>query len=504
MEPEGACEEAEEGGFVTITLGFRFPLGRYHATPWGRQVNEAVVEWPPSPWRILRAFYATWQWRLPELGESDVWLVLDALADAPTYGLPRHSEGHTRHYMPDFDHGPVVSKDKTLDPFAAVPRDQEVLVRWPGTLDGAGSETLAHLCASLPYLGRAESICDARVVPDAELPGGTEWIEPGGSGMLAEEPTRVLVPTTPLDRVALLSRTTQVRKKGRTSPPGSRWVPYQVPPADQPPPMPVVRRRKPPVVDAVVLRLEGKVLPGVRDAVQYGHVLRRAAMRHHGIPSANLSGRPPGDDGGEGRVDLSAPERRRQENHAHAHYLVVDADGDRLLDTAVVWAPNHGTGFTDQEVAALFAVNRLSTDLFRGFRSLRVAAVAAGRAEDIVPKQFCSTATSWQSVTPFLPYRHQKRRQSVEEFLSTEIKRELTTRGLPGAEIELLPGDWLSFHRSRSRHQPGGRAFGLRLCFETPLAVAQPLALGNLSHFGLGLFKVADLGDSRSRLQRHG
>ncbi len=38
-----------------IVLELRFPAGRFHATPWGRHVNEGAVEWPPSPWRLMRA-----------------------------------------------------------------------------------------------------------------------------------------------------------------------------------------------------------------------------------------------------------------------------------------------------------------------------------------------------------------------------------------------------------------------------------------------------------------
>ena len=40
---------------MPITIKLTFPGGRYHATPWGRHVNEGVPEWPPSPWRLLRA-----------------------------------------------------------------------------------------------------------------------------------------------------------------------------------------------------------------------------------------------------------------------------------------------------------------------------------------------------------------------------------------------------------------------------------------------------------------
>ena len=37
-----------------------FPLAAYTRRRWGRHVNEGAVEWPPSPWRLLRALIATW------------------------------------------------------------------------------------------------------------------------------------------------------------------------------------------------------------------------------------------------------------------------------------------------------------------------------------------------------------------------------------------------------------------------------------------------------------
>ena len=49
-----------------IGLSIRFPAGRFHATPWGRHVNEEAPEWPPSPWRLLRALVATWKQKLDE------------------------------------------------------------------------------------------------------------------------------------------------------------------------------------------------------------------------------------------------------------------------------------------------------------------------------------------------------------------------------------------------------------------------------------------------------
>ena len=85
-----------------VNLVFRFPGGRYHATPWGNHVNEGLVEWPPSPWRIVRALLATGfsklGWREPP---PEARSLVDALASAlPEYRLPDAVAGHTRHFMP--------------------------------------------------------------------------------------------------------------------------------------------------------------------------------------------------------------------------------------------------------------------------------------------------------------------------------------------------------------------------------------------------------------------
>ena len=87
-----------------FALSFRFLAGRYHATPWGRNVNEADVAWPPEPWRLLRALIAVY-WRK---GDRERWPeeylagLIDALAASrPVYSLPEGAiHAHTRHYMP--------------------------------------------------------------------------------------------------------------------------------------------------------------------------------------------------------------------------------------------------------------------------------------------------------------------------------------------------------------------------------------------------------------------
>ena len=68
-----------------IAISLRLIAGRYHATPWGRHVNEGAVEWPPSPWRILRALVATWKRTRPDLPQNHVEPILRALAEPPEF-----------------------------------------------------------------------------------------------------------------------------------------------------------------------------------------------------------------------------------------------------------------------------------------------------------------------------------------------------------------------------------------------------------------------------------
>src|SRR5437588_5734085 len=96
---------------MPVTLKLTFPAGRYHATPWGRHVNEGVPEWPPSPWRLLRALVATWQRKCPDLSEAAVSQVLRQLLPPPLFYLPPARVAHTRHYMPWEKKGPA---DRTL------------------------------------------------------------------------------------------------------------------------------------------------------------------------------------------------------------------------------------------------------------------------------------------------------------------------------------------------------------------------------------------------------
>ncbi|MBX6391153.1 MAG: type I-U CRISPR-associated protein Cas5/Cas6, partial [Frankia sp.] len=501
---------------MPTTAAIRFPLGRYHATPWGRHVNEAAVEWPPSPWRLLRALYSVWQNRAAHLDAGLVHAVLSDLATAPPHFLlPPAAPGHTRHYVPDGhrDSQGVQGRegtDKAFDAFLALetiptgsvgtgqpeaPHTAPLLVTWPVELPGPGRDALRELLAMLPYLGRADSVCEARLVeepgedgtPDPDHPdrvrrlAGMRPAVPltATAALTAAEPAvPLLAARTPLDITALTVRTQDLRAAGHLEPPGAYWVHYTVgaPAADRrhgagrPQGSRPSRTR---VVDAVRFTVAVPDRPSLYQAIAVTDRLRAAAQSwygrlHNGQASETLSGR-----------DRTSNDKLRGD-HQHAHYLALDAPGsrDRRICTLLVWAPNNGEGLDDDELAALQAITLLTpTGATPGIRPMRVTAVAAGPIDAVAP-ELCGTRTdptasptpsaTWESWTPYAPSHHPRRNRGWEEHISDDVRREATYRpGLPPVDrVEFIPhpgGSWLAFRRHRAGKQnlaAAPRAYG--------------------------------------------
>jgi CRISPR-associated protein Csb2 len=153
-----------------LTIELRFPTGRMHATPWGRHVNEGAVEWPPSPWRLLRGLIALWRRGLPdgeEISEESMGRLVEALTAPPSFSLPPASQGHTRHYMPTFKGNTT----KIFDSFVVLQPEAPVRFVWPGLeLQPSERELLARLLSAMSYFGRAESLVLARIGEPFEGP----------------------------------------------------------------------------------------------------------------------------------------------------------------------------------------------------------------------------------------------------------------------------------------------------------------------------------------------
>jgi CRISPR-associated protein Csb2 len=177
-----------------ISVEIRFLTGKYHATPWDKQVNEGVVEWPPSPWRILRALIFTWYHKAQgEIIESTIRNLVEKLSSPPSFSLPPVSLGHTRHYMPLYDVGKTA---KIFDAFAIVD-ERPLYITWPD-VDATEEErnALNLLLLRLGYMGRAESWVEARLIEDAQTQPNSLPLKDGELPQNGYESIRTLVCTS--------------------------------------------------------------------------------------------------------------------------------------------------------------------------------------------------------------------------------------------------------------------------------------------------------------------
>ena len=397
-----------------FALAFRFPAGRYHATPWGRNVNEADAAWPPEPWRLLRALIAAW-WRKGDRArwsEDDLARLIDTLAETlPEYSLPAGAiHAHTRHYMPTggLDKG----RPRTtlvFDAFVRLPEGSTLVAAWPRvTLTPEALAFAADLARAIGYLGRAESWTECEAL--------AEWNGAANCGPLVGspegDPVRLLAPHTPnaysaqrhrimddmkrqilaapgkplteravekqLDKTlrskgrqadtlperlvdALTLDTADYQDRGWSRPPAAREVVYGRAPEAAPGVVarPAGRRlartaRDLPTVARFLLA--GRPLPRIEDAVRIGELMRRAALAQFGWRRDEVKNHP---------IPLAPPEISGRDSdgkplknpsHQHAFWLPEDADGDGWIDHVSVFIAG---GINREVQAGLDRITRL-------------------------------------------------------------------------------------------------------------------------------------------------
>jgi CRISPR-associated protein Csb2 len=532
-----------------IAISLRFIAGRYHATPWGRHVNEGAPEWPPSPWRLLRSLVATWKRKLDDrLTQTQMEPILRAIIAPPSFVLPAASMGHTRHFMPWFKKGPG---DRTLvfDAFVALDRQAEVVALWDAaSLTPQQRDQLAMVLEHVGFLGRAEAWCEARLLTDQEagslhpncfpingqsLPEGYEVVRAlcahPDSAFACDKFTRETVKKKGSKTSTIASRTVQydpdwhlcaetlwLHEERWSDPPGSLWVQYArradcFKPAPRPSRLHRDRMGSP--IQFARYALDSAVLPLVTETLPVAEAARRMLMGIYGR-------RYPEPDGSKGRSETFSGKDAngmRLEGHRHACYLPADEDGDGRLDHLTIVASG---GFTRREVSALDCLGELkSREREQSGHPLRVLLLGMGSLQEYQPLPLRASAV-WISATPFLATRHPKHRGRkrdarelwadppafVEAVLREELQRLASIRqDWPpleqvrierwtdeGGHFKLGPGKRLrpiQFKRFRQKRGDDGGirpAGAFRLTF--PVPVRGPICLGHSSHFGMGLF----------------
>ena len=507
-----------------IHLEVRLRAGRYHATPWDHHVNEGVPEWPPSPWRILRALVAALRAGASGVDPTVGARAIGRLTAAPSFTLPPASVGHTRHYL---SKNTLARTDAAMvfDTFVAVAPGERVVVHWPCALEPGEREALDALARQVSYLGRAESWADLALLPEgAEMPA-PNCRPSDGAAQVGTVTVRVMCPDEGVTLGDLERTTSELQREGWSEPPGSRQVFYRrqrdaLTPSLKTPAPPAVKRgaARPTVAE---FALGGNALPRITDAVRVGDAFRDAVMSYwegqRGV-SPTFSGK---------RDD--AP---RTDPHRHAHFLPdargVSVRGARVTDRVthvVVWAPE---GFGDVEQQALRHVRYLrlpwraehlhgdvndtrkpeDVDLDVALNGFGVEADFEATAGDAQGSRLFGRSARWRSRTPFVLPRHMKPKREADRP-EAQLRRELSlrrTRTPEGEEVAFpevtaTPTEqaslgasgpalrWRDFRRWRpgETHQTGFGGF--ELVFAEP--VAGPIAVGYGAHYGLGQFEVA-------------
>ena len=520
------------------TIELRFPAGRYHATPWGRHVNEGAVEWPPSPWRILRGLIATWYLKTTreEVSEPMMRNLVGTLVDhLVTFQLPSASLGHTRHYMPVIE-GCNQKTTKVFDTFIHVAGP--LRMKWEVTLSPEQIRALSILCERLSYLGRAESLVEAQLLADdvsfatnahalpenEPVPAGYELLRvliPQSEATfqqwratLAPVPApaettpkakpkkttnKNTAPKLPVDLFeALHADTGDLQAAGWTLPPGSRLVDFvrREDCFELAPIRPQPRLRRPTVARFAVA---STVLPRITRAVSVAERVHQAlASRFKDGPAPTVfTGL--GSDG------------KPQTGHRHA-FILCESNGVRDAVTHVTIFARDGF-----DASARKALESLQRVWGHGGHDLQLVLLGFGEPETFLDSPILNggkPAKVWQSLTPFVPTRHLKTfrdgrpkldgdgwaigspehdlrrligeaQDAANHPLPLPMKIETQTRlVLNGRNLSALEFQTERQHGNGTR--AGQSPHGFKLTFVEP--VHGPLAFGYGAHFGLGLF----------------
>ncbi|MCW5889579.1 MAG: type I-U CRISPR-associated protein Cas5/Cas6 [bacterium] len=504
---------------MRVVLRQAFPLGRFHATPWRvNPYDDPHGEWPPSPWRLVRAVTARWYQWAREMGKdperpqhiADLEGLQAALCKS-TYAFhlpPSAGRGiPLRQYHPTtFGWNPAGRKKPgtrsygislVQDNYWCVPPDEPVW--WFIESDAWTDDLVAALSACverLTWFGRAETFTRVLVtLTEDSIPEPNCTLR--DDRMAGAIP--VLVPLPNATREDIERTTDDDKAKQRSVPPGAirRY-------ADRPPRPPVRERRRSPAhqenLHLVQLAIGWNVAPQARAVARLTSRLRGAVLREllrlkTGDPKATWS------------------RTSRDVRETIAHMVGKHADGtplsghrhteffawceDHAPTRLLVWRGSAALDADEQE-AIFRAASRDVSWAAPGMDAdeWKVRLIPLDRSVPPPPGFDERASLVWESVTPYVPPRHHLRggKERERETLAAQIRRELQQRGIPEdiAYEPIGPPCWVSVHlprRDASQRAFIGDRLGQRVRLTFPEPISGPLRLGHSSSFGLGLFR---------------
>jgi CRISPR-associated protein Csb2 len=503
---------------MTLVLRQSFPLGRFHATPWRvNPFDDPFGEWPPSPWRFVRAVVARWyQWSREASAAADLTQLDELVCALCTSSYSFHVPADASRGNPLRQYHPVefswVPKDKFIprmraygtslaqDNYWSIPRHSAIWwfldgERWTPEL----VQVLDRCLERLIYFGRAETF--AAVERTQEYP-------PQRNCELSERPRspismRVLAPQSTATRTDVERITDDPQLVKTTVPPGAK-VMY----ADLPMRLPAqeLRIAFPLRRDCRLMQLAigWNVPPEPRSVVRLTAHFRSAVLRE--LLSIKTQGRQNNWSTVPKAVRTAVADMFGKDadgeplsDHSHAEFLAWWQD--RLPTRLLIW--RSGRPFDADEQAAIFkaASRPLSwSAVSRDADDWKIRLIPLDEAVAAPPGFDGQSARTWESVTPYVPPRHHLRggKPRASESIAAQVRRECALRRMPAGEQvaveEIADATWVAVHVPRRTAAERAfigdrRGYWLRLTFTEP--VAGPIRFGHSSSLGLGFFRPA-------------
>ena len=512
---------------MQVVLRQMFPLGRFHANPWRAfPFEDPHGEWPPSPWRLLRAILSrSHQLERERDVQCEAWrgsLVGAFRSSTFSWCLPPFSwrGPGLRQYQPAAFEWDPPSRTKKVkgrrvnipgertyrstlvqDNFwvvgSAKPASGAGIVWWMVEGDAWAKEQLGLLDACLErmtYFGRAEAITEIQRVEklpsDKDINCVLEQLPSSGSAP-------VLVPMEDATLGQVQAITDDLSVANSTVPPGACWM-HAKRPAKPPAKLPRSRPRMRKPTRLVQFAIGTRVSPPRKSIVMLTQRFRGRVIREFlggSWPRANAAQREAARLLTGKEADGSPLQEHR---HPHASFGILFDQETGKAARLLVW---RSEPFTDEEQRAI--LNAAEQELPLSFARAGAKdpwTVRLVPLDRLVPPPagFGDQAHSrWETVTPYVPPRHvygRKGRIKPGESPEEQLRLDLSRQGYDVTDVmigvDVQSAEWTRVHGPRrNRDGPSNterRGYHALLTFDTP--VRGPISLGHSSHFGLGLF----------------
>jgi len=458
---------------------------QYQACAWGNHHSEGVIDWPPAPWRLLRAVVAgSYNARLQDKYRPTLKTLLHKLAAAlPSYTLPPITYIQHRSPRPQVDSKTVkVRPGKTL--YSAgllMSSDQNLLyIHWPVELTET-EELVLNVCLSgLTYLGRKEAVASLSLAEEAPAPNAAP--NPQGDRLVAIA-DESLDPEALWDALNLSAHENYGVNRSAVFP-GIRQATYDI--ARSP------SQRSPQSTQKqhlVTLTVNCKPRFPLKQSLKLTNRLHQSLVAH--CPAEVFTG-----------MDMGQPKT----NHDHTiFWCVPDATG-RYVEQVQLYSK---TGY-DQGCMAAIANCQVLQSVARGY-DVNLSLADYG--------DYTDKRERWVSATPFFLTRFPAVRRGKPRMLTEQYQKDgpehqvlqylhylswLELEGTPSyqdheeglalyqadelmaiAHCEPFKNFWEWEAECRQGKKVGRLGYHVSLKFSQP--VAGPIVLGYASHYGLGL-----------------